>query len=228
MAEYVTYLVDTENVSASGFVGIDQLPKSTKIYYFYSIKSYRPSYPEVEKLRNLKCKVEFVESAKSGTNALDFQMVSFLGSLIGKSSSHGKHKYVLVSNDTGFDAVVDFWTKRGEKVERQDTIGDYEPVIDLETSEIIHNSDKSLEHAYQQLNSCNKRKLNYPKVITLSELHLPKDRYSLILSSIYKSENSEEFKQKISSVPNSQLSDKTKRSVLELVTTDFLEFKAKK
>lgn len=227
MAEYVTYLVDTENVSASGFVGIDNLPKSAKIYYFYSVKSYRPSYPEVEKLRNLKCKVEFIESAKSGSNALDFQMVSFLGNLIGKSSTHGKHKYVLISNDTGFDAVVEFWTKRGEKVERQDTIGDFEPVIDDKTSEIIHNTDKSLEHAYQQLNSNNKKKLNYNKIVTLSSLHLPKDRYTLVLSSIYKSQDSEEFKAKISSVPNSQLNDKVKKRILELVTTDFNDFRTK-
>lgn len=225
MQKYITYLVDTENVSADGFVGIEQLPKSAKVYYFYSQKSYRPSYPEIEKLRNVKCKVEFIDSAKSGSNALDFQIVTFLGYLIGKSKTHGKHQYILITNDTGFDAVIDFWTKRGELVSRKDTIGDYEPILCEETQEIIINNDVQLEHSFNQLNSINRKKLNYTKVITLSELHLPKDRYTLILSAIYKSNSAKEFREKIKIIPNSQINEKTKEKIFKIVENDFIEFR---
>lgn len=225
MAEYVTYLVDTENVASSGFVGLESLPKSAKIYYFYSMRSYRPSYPEIESLRNLQCKVEFVDSAKSGTNALDFQMITFLGYLIGKSKSHGKHKYIIITNDTGFDAAIEFWTSRGELVSRQDTIGNYEPIKDEDTDEIIENDDIHLEHAFQQLNSVNKRKLNYNKVVSLSQLKLQKDRYSLILSSLYKSNTQNEFNEKIKNIPNSQINDKTKQRIYSIVGDDFKSFR---
>lgn len=228
MKERIVYLVDTENVSADGFVGIEALPKTAKIYYFYSQKSYRPTYPIIEKLRNVKCKIEFVDSAKSGTNALDFQMVTFLGYLIGQSKKFYKYKYILITNDTGFDAVVDFWTKRGINVHREDTVGSYEPIIDEETDEIVVNNDICLEHSFNQLNSVNRRKLNYPKIVTLSELHLPKDRYTLILSAIYKSENAEEFHDKIKLIPNSQINEKTKEKIFSLVENDFLDFRRNK
>lgn len=224
MTENITYLVDTENVAAKGFLGIKDLPETANVYYFYSQKSYRPSYSEVEELRDVKCKIEFIESAKNGSNALDFQIVSFLGYLIGKSSSH-KDKYVLVTNDVGFDAAIEFWVKQGEKVSRKSVIGNYKPIIDEKTNKVIKNDDILLEHAYQQLNNINKKKLNYNKVVTLSSLHLPKDRYAIVLSSIYKSHNENEFKSKISAIPNSQLNEKVKESILDLVEKDFRDFR---
>ena len=227
MAEDITYIVDTENVSAGSFVGVDALPKSAKVYYFFSSRSYRPTYPEVQKLLNCKCKIEFVESAKSGINALDFQITTFLGYLIGKSQTKGKHKYVLISNDTGFDATVLYWQREGELVSRQETMGDYDPIVDEETNEIIENKDQQLENAFNQLSSINRKKLNYNKVVSLAPLHLKKDRYALILSSIYKSENVDEFIDKIRIIPNSQINAKKKEDIYALVNKNFKEFKRK-
>lgn len=225
MCKNIIYLVDTENVSADGFVGIDELSNKSKIYYFFSSKSYRPSYLEIDKIRNAKCKVEFVESAKSGTNALDFQIVTFLGFLIGKNKKNDKTEYILITNDTGFDAVVEFWKKRNINVSRRDTIGEYTPIKNEETNEVIVNNDIKLEHSFNQLNSLNRKKLNYQKIITLSELHLPKDRYTLILSAIYKSKDAKEFHDKIKVIPNSQINQKTKERLYNIVETDFVNFR---
>lgn len=225
MEEKCIYLVDTENVSSGGFVGIEALCRNSKIYYFYSSRSYRASYAEVEKLRKVKCKLEFIESAKTGINALDFQITSYLGYLIGKEKKNSNNKYIIISNDTGYDAVINFWIREGKNVSRQDTIGEYAPILDEDTDEIIENGDQQLEHAYNQLSSVNKRKLNYPKVVSLSSLNLKKDRYSLILASIYKSVNAEEFEQKIKTIPNSQLNEKKKRDICEIVMKDFRNFR---
>lgn len=225
MSVNMIYLIDTENVSSGGFVGVEYLLNTEKIYYFYSARSYRPSYPEIKRLRKAKCKIEIIESVTPGSNSLDFQIVTFLGNLIGKSKKHGEIEYIIVSNDTGFDAAVKFWKERGEKVSRRESIGDYSPILIGETQEIIENNDEALEKAYNQLSSVNKRKLNYPKIVTLAALKLPKDRYSLVLSSIYKSGTAQEFEKKIRVIPNSQINERKKNAICEMVMKDFREFK---
>ena len=52
----------------------------------------------------------------AGKNGLDFQMVSYLGYLI---KTAPKSEYIIVSNDTGFDAVVKFWSDREIEVCRK-------------------------------------------------------------------------------------------------------------
>ena len=50
-----------------------------------------------------------------GSNGLDFQLVSYLGYELHADCSK---EMVIVSKDTGFDAVVHFWQERGMNVKR--------------------------------------------------------------------------------------------------------------
>ena len=50
-----------------------------------------------------------------GQNALDFQLVTELGSCL---SQNGSREYIIVSNDTGYDAVVRYWQQKGCSVRR--------------------------------------------------------------------------------------------------------------
>lgn len=56
--------------------------------------------------KNISIKAIDCCSGKAKKNALDFQLVSYLGYMISKQD---RQRYVIVSNDSGFDPVVEFW-----------------------------------------------------------------------------------------------------------------------
>lgn len=67
-------------------------------------------------MRNLK--FHFTFKVKTGTkNALDFQLSSYLGMLIGQEQ--GNANYYIVSNDKGYDCICEFWKEQDKAVERK-------------------------------------------------------------------------------------------------------------
>ena len=63
---------------------------------------------------NAKNKPKFIRCYE-GSNALDFQLVSYLGYQL---RSKNTDEMVIVSNDTGFDAVVHFWSEQNRAITR--------------------------------------------------------------------------------------------------------------
>ncbi len=61
------------------------------------------------------CKAQFnLTEVKTGkANALDFQLVTYLGYLIAMAP---KHNYFIVSQDKGFKSACQFWKERGINV----------------------------------------------------------------------------------------------------------------
>ena len=115
MANRQIYLVDTENV---GTAWKDLLPeKGSKdlIILFYTENSPGISYYDLDKIRQYPSSFEMIECTP-GKNGLDFQLVSYLGYLI---KSAPKTDYVIVTNDTGYDAAVKFWNQREMSVVRK-------------------------------------------------------------------------------------------------------------
>lgn len=106
-----TYLVDSENVGGSW---IDLLKEDGEFLIFYTGHSPRIDYEHAISLINAENKPEFIQCYE-GNNALDFQLVSYLGYLL---RSEERREMIIVSNDTGFDAVVHFWTERGLDIKR--------------------------------------------------------------------------------------------------------------
>lgn len=106
-----TYLVDSENVGESW---IDLLKEDGKFLIFYTGHSPRIDYEHAISLMNAENKPEFIHCFE-GNNALDFQLVSYLGYLL-RSEEVGE--MIIVSNNTGFDAVVNFWNERGLDIKR--------------------------------------------------------------------------------------------------------------
>lgn len=74
------------------------------------------SYPSVIKLLNSHHHIQF-EECFEGNNALDFQLVSYLGYLM-KNNELDDTEYLIMSNDTGFDPVVNFWKTRNVSIRR--------------------------------------------------------------------------------------------------------------
>ena len=115
MASRKVYLVDTENV---GTAWKDILPqKSSKdvIILFYTEHSPGISYMDLNVIREYPMSFDII-LCYHGKNGLDFQMISYLGYLI---KTAPKTEYVIISNDTGYDAAVKFWRDREIEVCRR-------------------------------------------------------------------------------------------------------------
>lgn len=106
------YYIDSENVGDSW---IELLDKSdSRFIVFYTGHSPRIAYPQAIQLMNATNQPEFIK-CHEGNNGLDFQLVSYLGYELRADNSS---EMIIVSNDTGFDAPIHFWTDRGMNVKR--------------------------------------------------------------------------------------------------------------
>lgn len=124
------FLVDSENVNDNWLMLFDMADEDDEIVVFYTKKSPHMSYMSVIRLiENNKINIRF-EECYEGTNALDFQLVSYMGYLMGCAGSFSENKcdaasaescadeYIIMSNDTGYDPAVRFWKDKGFAVRR--------------------------------------------------------------------------------------------------------------
>lgn len=112
------YLIDTENIGRKLLQELDKLRDIDKAIIFESDKSFKLSFKEMINIDSSKISV--IETHNSAKNAMDFMIVSTLGHLV----TVNKDKiYIIISNDTGFDEVVNFWKFQGLYVRRHTSIG---------------------------------------------------------------------------------------------------------
>ena len=124
------FLVDSENVNDNWLMLFDMADEDDEIVVFYTKKSPHMSYMSVIRLiENNKINIRF-EECYEGTNALDFQLVSYMGYLMGgggacsenecdaASAETGADEYIIMSNDTGYEPAVRFWKDKGYAVRR--------------------------------------------------------------------------------------------------------------
>ncbi len=115
-------MIDSENV---GSTWIDLLQSDEKIdfYIFVTENAKSLNYALLKQLtQNPRHKINIIE-CEPGKNSLDFYLSSYVGYLIGK----GKHlSYTVVSQDTGYDHVIEYWNREGIDVKRINTKNDSE------------------------------------------------------------------------------------------------------
>ncbi|MCL1880577.1 MAG: PIN domain-containing protein [Oscillospiraceae bacterium] len=105
------FLIDFENVHSDGITGVDFLSENDEVVIFYSNNADSITFEMMHKLMFCKAKLNYYKVRRGGRNALDFQMSSYLGYLVEKySDKPDEVEFYLVSKDTGFDFVIDFWT----------------------------------------------------------------------------------------------------------------------
>ena len=103
-------LIDTENVTIETVKEIINTErKNLKVYLFYTKNSGRIRFQDLLSFIANADKIEMI-SCNTGTNALDFQLVSYAEFLI---HSFPKSEYIIVSNDKGYDPCIDFWKEKG-------------------------------------------------------------------------------------------------------------------
>lgn len=119
------YLIDYENVNEAGLEGVKGLNQGDQVHIFYSDQIKTMPFSRGIEMTQSRAQIEFIETHKIAKNYLDFQLSTYLGYLIGKG---WKGRVFVISKDTGFDSVVDFWKGRNINICRQ-------PAIDSQVTE---------------------------------------------------------------------------------------------
>ena len=119
----VTVLIDSENIGNLWLPLIDKAGERDRLIVFYTKNSPHLSYHTVYKLlNNENAKRLEWEYCYMGANALDFQLVTELGALLTEDKYEGREgrRYYIYSKDKGYNAVADYWERKGVRVYRVD------------------------------------------------------------------------------------------------------------
>jgi hypothetical protein len=97
------FLVDGDNNIGTGLKGIDMLSPQDTVLVFYQKTGLALS--KIQKLcAGTQAGVQYVESVRGGRNAIDFQIITELGVLVGRGETD--YAYVI-SQDKGYAASID-------------------------------------------------------------------------------------------------------------------------
>lgn len=131
------YLIDYENIGNDGLKNLSKLKTDDVIIIFYSENCKNINLDIINEMTKIKLQFS-VSKVNVGTkNALDFQLSSYLGYLIGKNSPSST--YYIVSADKGFDCLCDYWKDSHISVKR------IEFAKELPPSPIITSTTKPIE-----------------------------------------------------------------------------------
>lgn len=110
------YLIDSENISDEWVDLLDTMEGRDAIFVFYTDKSTHINCGRVYKLMQYGIgRVQWIKCFE-GSNALDFQLVTELGAMIGMGKAV---EYIIVSKDNGYNPVVKYWNDRGITVSKK-------------------------------------------------------------------------------------------------------------
>lgn len=106
------YLVDYENVYIEGLQGIERLNEEDSVYIFYTQNRCGLTFGLYQQLISCKAEIHLNEVAMSlknhepVKNALDIQLMMFVGYVIGKKKSD---KIYIISKDNDFRLGLEFY-----------------------------------------------------------------------------------------------------------------------
>ncbi len=104
-----TYLVDYENVRCDDLMGISRLREGDRVILFYSEKADKISIGLHRRIMECKAAIEYRKADVGAKDALDFQLVTYLGYLIAAAPAE---RFCVISNDHGFEYAANFWRKQ--------------------------------------------------------------------------------------------------------------------
>ena len=111
------FLIDYENVNVAGFDGLSNLTAEDVVIVFYTENAETLTFDLHTKINESKAKIQFQKVSAKSKNALDFQLCSYLGYLIrGKIDNSNQNNYYIVSNDSGYAVLSNYWKQRAVDV----------------------------------------------------------------------------------------------------------------
>jgi len=142
------FLIDYENVRNIGMRGTEHLLPTDSVMVFYSGDAPCMERRHLDDIQKSGCEFEVCKLLTKRKNGLDFYIATKLGELFG--AERCKHA-VIVSNDSGFQSVRDYWQERsgtqhrvalseniehgiiavGETGERANLIRSYRKMVDI-------------------------------------------------------------------------------------------------
>lgn len=109
-------LVDYENVNGSnGLKGADVLCSDDMLVIFYSNCCSKIRADYLQEIRNSGCEFKVVKLKGTGKNALDFYIATECGII----SERGEKQIGIISNDKGFQAIIDFFCVNADAAKTQ-------------------------------------------------------------------------------------------------------------
>ncbi len=105
------YLIDYENVHGDGLSGCQDLGKKDHIVIFFTQNARNIDMSDIS--NHGSADLDMIEVA-AGKQSTDMHIGSYLGYLAGKNGK--KCRVVIVSKDTDYDKVIEFWNQRIEMV----------------------------------------------------------------------------------------------------------------
>ena len=107
------YLIDFENVASEGLSGITYLSEDDQVIIFYSNNSNRLTMKMHILIGKSVCDLQYFEVTVGGKTALDHQISTWLGYLVGTGAA--ERNYYIVSRDMGYKHVANFWAVNGDR-----------------------------------------------------------------------------------------------------------------
>lgn len=103
------FLIDYENVRNAGMRGSEYLLPADHVIVFYSSNAPLMEMRHLDNIQNSGCGFEICDLLTKRKNGLDFYIATKVGELFGAERCKNA---VLISNDSGFQAIRDYWQER--------------------------------------------------------------------------------------------------------------------
>ena len=111
------YLIDFENVGTDDIKDFNSVSEGDTLILFYSEHCKAISLDVINTIIQMKLHYSSFKVKVGTKNALDFQLATYLGYLIGQGNRE-EDKYFIISKDKGYDCLCEYWKDYGFEVER--------------------------------------------------------------------------------------------------------------
>ena len=112
------FLVDFENVSSDELKKVKNVSGGDSIVLFYSDHCKNIKIETLDVLTGAGVSFTCINVKAGRKDALDFQLSSYLGYLIGNAKEGDA--FHIVAKDKGYDCLINFWRKKGKKISKVD------------------------------------------------------------------------------------------------------------
>lgn len=155
------FLIDFENVSSDELKRVKCIKKNDDVILFYSDACKNVSLESLNVLSKHGVHFSLLKITNKTKNALDFQLASHLGYLIGTCPA--EDTYRIVSKDKGYDCLTAFWKARRKEVVRLDIVQKPNEATTTKKSKV----NPADEVTIQELSSILEKKYNPEQILPI-------------------------------------------------------------
>jgi hypothetical protein len=164
------YLIDSENVGST-WTHLLQNDEKFELYICVTENAKSLNFSLLKELTEERRRRIHIIECEPGKNSLDFYLSSYLGYLIGKDRHSS---YIVVSQDTGYDHVIEYWKNEGYDVKRINTKPKAEKKIAKTGKPRKKEEEKPAERRDSETRVIPKKEVEAPKAAAPVQQNQPK------------------------------------------------------